>query len=115
MQQYTNPRFIYHGEHALDALKTLDGKKAFVCIGGGSLKRSGFYDIIEGNLKEAGFEIELFEGIESDPSVETVNAGAAAMAAFEPDWIVAIGGGSAMDTAKAVGIIAANPAFGDVV
>ncbi|MCC6109182.1 MAG: iron-containing alcohol dehydrogenase [Denitrobacterium sp.] len=109
MQQYTNPRFIYHGEHALDALKTLDGKKAFVCIGGGSLKRSGFYDIIEGNLKEAGFEIELFEGIESDPSVETVNAGAAAMAAFEPDWIVAIGGGSPIDAAKAMWVKYENP------
>ena len=102
MQQYTNPRFVYHGENALDALKTLDGKRAMICIGGGSIKRSGFYDIIEGNLKEAGFEVSLIEGIESDPSVDTVMDGARAMEEFQPDWIVAVGGGSPIDAAKAM-------------
>lgn len=49
-------------------------------------------------------EVKLFEGIEPDPSVETVMKGAAAMAEFEPDWIVAIGGGSPIDAAKAMWI-----------
>ena len=55
-------------------------------------------------LKEAGMEVELFEGIEPDPSVETVMKGAAAMEKFQPDWIVAIGGGSPIDAAKAMWI-----------
>ncbi len=52
----------------------------------------------------AGMEVELFEGIEPDPSVETVMKGAAAMEKFKPDWIVAIGGGSPIDAAKAMWI-----------
>ena len=102
MQQFTNPRFVYHGEDALSTLKKLKGKKAMICIGGGSIKRNGFLELIEKNLKEAGFVTKLFEGIESDPSVETVNKGAAAFQEFQPDWIVAVGGGSPIDAAKAM-------------
>ena len=68
------------------------------------MKRFGFLDKAEAYLKEAGMEVKLFEGIEPDPSVETVMKGAAAMAEFEPDWIVAIGGGSPIDAAKAMWI-----------
>jgi alcohol dehydrogenase class IV len=102
MKQYINPRFVYHGEGALDALKGLKGKKAVICIGGGSIKRHGHLDTIEANLAEAGFETRLIEGIESNPSVETVLAGAKVMQEFGPDWIVAVGGGSPIDAAKAM-------------
>ena len=102
MQQYINPRFVYHGEGALDALKGLKGKKAVICIGGGSIKKNGHLDVIEANLKDAGFETKLIEGIESDPSVDTVIAGAKVMEEFGPDWIVAVGGGSPIDAAKAM-------------
>ena len=68
------------------------------------MKRFGFLDKAEAYLKEAGMEVRLFEGIEPDPSVETVMKGAAAMEEFEPDWIVAIGGGSPIDAAKAMWI-----------
>ena len=95
--RFTLPRDLYHGEHALDALKTLTGKKAFVVVGGGSMKRFGFLDKVVDYLKEAGMEVELFEGVEPDPSVETVMKGAKAMEAFQPDWIVAMGGGSPID------------------
>ena len=61
-------------------------------------------DLAEDYLKEAGMEVKLFEGIESDPSVETVMKGAQVMTEFEPDWIVAIGGGSPIDAAKAMWI-----------
>jgi alcohol dehydrogenase class IV len=104
MQQFINPRFVYHGEGALDALKTLEGKKAVLCMGGGSLKRNGYYDVILGDLKEAGLEVKVIEGIESDPSVETVEKGAKVMQEFGPDWIVAVGGGSPIDAAKAMWI-----------
>ena len=75
-----------------------------VCVGGGSMKRFGFLDRAVSYLKEAGMEVELFEGIEADPSVETVMRGAAAMEKFQPDWIVAMGGGSPIDAAKAMWI-----------
>lgn len=104
MARFTLPRDIYHGKGALEALKTFEGKRAMVCIGGGSMKRFGFLDKVVRYLKEAGMEVELFDGIEPDPSVQTVMRGAEAMQHFAPDWIVAIGGGSPIDAAKAMWI-----------
>ena len=104
MQRFTLPRDLYHGKGALEALKNFEGKKAIVCVGGGSMKRFGFLDRAVGYLKEAGMEVQLMEGIESDPSVETVMKGAKQMEEFQPDWIVAIGGGSPIDAAKAMWI-----------
>lgn len=104
MARFTLPRDLYHGKGALEALKTFEGKKAMVCVGGGSMKRFGFLDKAVEYLKEAGMEVELYEGIESDPSVETVMKGAAAMEKFQPDWIIAMGGGSPIDAAKAMWI-----------
>ena len=104
MQRFTLPRDLYHGPDALEALKTLGGKKAILCVGGGSMKRAGFLDKAISYLKEGGMEVELIEGIESDPSVETVMKGAQKMSEFEPDWIVAMGGGSPIDAAKAMWI-----------
>ena len=66
------------------------------------MKRFGFLDKVEAYLKEAGMEVKLFEGVEPDPSVETVMKGAAVMREFQPDWIVSIGGGSPIDAAKAM-------------
>lgn len=100
--RFTLPRDLYHGSGALEALKTLNGKKAIVVVGGGSMKRFGFLDKVVDYLKEAGMEVQLFEGVEPDPSVETVMKGAKAMTEFGPDWIVAIGGGSPIDAAKAM-------------
>ena len=102
MARFTLPRDLYHGKGALDALKDLKGKRAIVVVGGGSMKRFGFLDKVEANLKAAGMEVALFEGVEPDPSVETVMKGAKAMQEFQPDWIVAIGGGSPIDAAKAM-------------
>ena len=104
MARFTLPRDLYHGKGALEALKTFEGKRAMICVGGGSMKRFGFLDKAEQYLKEAGMEVELYEGIEPDPSVETVMKGAAAMARFQPDWIIAMGGGSPIDAAKAMWI-----------
>ena len=104
MQRFTNPRDLYHGPGALEALKTLKGKKAMICVGGGSMKRFGFLDKAKAYLEEAGMEVGIIEGIESDPSVTTVMNGAQKMLEFEPDWIVAMGGGSPIDAAKAMWI-----------
>ncbi len=100
MARFTLPRDLDHGKGSLEALKTLRGKRAIVVVGGGSMKRFGFLDKVEQYLKEAGMEVRLFEGVEPDPSVETVMKGAAVMREFQPDWIVSIGGGSPIDAAK---------------
>lgn len=104
MQRFTLPRDLYHGEGALAVLKELKGSKAMVLVGGGSMKRGGFLQQACDYLVEAGFAISVYEGIEADPSIETVMQGAQAMLDFKPDWIVAMGGGSVIDAAKAMWI-----------
>lgn len=102
MARFTLPRDLYHGKGSLAELANLKGKRAIVVVGGGSMKRFGFLDKAVDYLKAAGMEVQLFENVEPDPSVETVMRGAAAMREFEPDWIVAMGGGSPIDAAKAM-------------
>lgn len=102
MARFTLPRDVYYGKGSLETLKTLKGKKAIIVVGGGSMKRFGFLDKVIGYLKEANIEVELFENVEPDPSVETVMRGAEAMRKFQPDWIIAMGGGSPIDAAKAM-------------
>ena len=104
MARFTLPRDLYHGKGAMEALKSFQGKKAMICVGGGSMKKFGFLDKAISYLKEAGMEVKLFEGIEPDPSVDTVMKGAQAMLEFQPDWIIAMGGGSPIDAAKAMWI-----------
>ena len=62
MARFTLPRDLYHGKGALEELKHFEGKKAVVCVGGGSMKRFGFLDKVVDNLHEAGIETMLFEG-----------------------------------------------------
>ena len=63
MMRFTNPRDIYHGKGALEALKQLEGKKAVICVGGGSMKRFGFLDRAKSYLEEAGMEVRIFDSI----------------------------------------------------
>ena len=109
MARFTLPRDLYHGKGSLEMLKTLKGQRAMVCVGGGSMKKFGFLDRAVSYLQEAGMEVEVFEGIEPDPSVDTVMRGAEAMTRFQPDWIVAMGGGSPIDAAKAMWIKYEHP------
>lgn len=104
MGRFTNPRDLYFGEGARHEVKNLKGDRAVIVTGGGSMRRGGFLQDVENDLKEAGFEVKLIEGVESDPSVETVMNGAAVMSEFQPDWIIALGGGSPIDAAKAMWI-----------
>ncbi len=104
MARFTLPRDLYHGKGALEALKTFEGKRAVLCVGGGSMKKFGFLDRAVSYLNDAGISVQIIDGIEPDPSVETVLKGAEAMIRFEPDWIIAMGGGSPIDAAKAMWI-----------
>ncbi len=109
MMRYTLPRDMYYGNGALEQLKYIKGKKAILILGGGSMKKFGFVDKVVNYLTEAGIETRLFENVEPDPSVETVMKGAAAMREFEPDWIIAMGGGSPIDAAKAMWVFYEYP------
>lgn len=102
MNRFTLPRDLYYGKGALEFLKQLDGKKAIIVLGGGSMKKFGFLEKALAYLKEADIETKLFENVEPDPSVETVMKGAEVMREFEPDWIISMGGGSPIDAAKAM-------------
>eukprot|EP00828_Plagiopyla_frontata_P021846 TRINITY_DN2843_c0_g1_i4.p1 TRINITY_DN2843_c0_g1~~TRINITY_DN2843_c0_g1_i4.p1 ORF type:complete len:401 (-),score=61.58 TRINITY_DN2843_c0_g1_i4:79-1281(-) len=104
MPRFTIPRDIYHGKDSLQQLSKLCGRRAIICVGGSSMKQTGFLQKTIDYLKQAKMEVKLYDGIEPDPSVETVMKGAAEMSKFNPDWIVAIGGGSAIDAAKAMWI-----------
>ena len=64
MSRFCLPRDIYHGKGCLEELKNLKGKKAILVVGGGSMKRQGFLDKAVNYLKEAGMEVQLFEGVE---------------------------------------------------
>ena len=92
MARFTLPRDLYHGKGALEELKNLKGNKAIVVVGGGSMKRFGFLDRVIDYLKEAGLEVKLFEGVEPDPSVDTVMKGAEMMREFGPGSVRGDGG-----------------------
>lgn len=110
MARFTLPRDLYFGPDAMNELSCLKGcKKAIIVTGGHSMQKFGFLDKLENILHEAGLETKLFEGVEPDPSVETVYRGAQAMRDFEPDVIVAIGGGSPIDAAKAMWVFYEYP------
>ncbi|MDY0078248.1 MAG: iron-containing alcohol dehydrogenase [Bacteroidales bacterium] len=109
MNRFTLPRDIYFGNGSMEVLKTLKGSRASVVIGGSSMKRFGFLDTVTAYLEEAGMKIQLIDGVEPDPSVETVLKGAKMMQSFNPDWIVSIGGGSAIDAAKAMWVFYEHP------
>lgn len=109
MNRFTLPRDIYFGENSLEVLKTLQGKRAIIVTGGSSMQKFGFLDKVKNLLEEAKMEVKLFEGVEPDPSIETVMKGAEAMREFGPDWIVSIGGGSPIDAAKAMWVFYEHP------
>ena len=110
MSRFTIPRDVYYGDNAMEELKNLKGyKKAIIVTGGSSMKRGGFLDKCENILKDTGLEVKIFDGVEPDPSIETVYKGAEAMREFQPDVIVALGGGSALDAAKAMWVFYEYP------
>lgn len=111
MARFTLPRDIYYGAGSLEELKNLKGKKAILIVGGHSMKKFGFLDKAVNYLKEAGLEVETIEGVEPDPGVETVMNGSKKMLEFNPDIIVSMGGGSAIDAAKAMWIFYEYPDF----
>ncbi len=100
---------LYHGLGSIEELKNISGKKAIIVIGGKSVKENGSLAKVQSILEEIGMEHALFEGVEADPSIDTVRRGAEAFIAFQPDWIIGLGGCSAIDAAKAMWAIYEHP------
>ena len=111
MSRFTIPRDVYFGKGTTEELKNLKGSRAAIVIGGNSVKSNGALDMVVRNLEEAGMETTLIEGVEADPSVQTVMSGVSIMNQLKPDWIVGLGGGSPMDAAKAMWIFYEYPEF----
>ena len=107
----------YHGAGAVREIpgevKARGFKKALVVCGPSILKH-GVVANVTGPMDAEGLSYEIFSDIKANPTIENVQAGVAAYKASGADYIIAIGGGSPMDTAKAIGIIATNPEFADV-
>lgn len=107
----------YHGKGAIGEIvpvaQAKGFKRVFVCTDPDLLK-FGVAQKVTGLLDKAGIAYTVYSGIKPNPTIENVKDGVAAFKAAGADSIITIGGGSAMDTAKAIGIIIANPEFADV-
>ena len=107
----------YHGAGAIKEIpaevKTRGFQKAFVCSDPDLIKFHVTKKVTD-VLDEAGLAYEIYSNIKANPTIENVQTGVAAFQASGADYIIAIGGGSSMDTAKAIGIIINNPEFADV-
>ena len=107
----------YHGAGAIQEIaseaKARGFRKAFVCSDPDLIKFGVTGKVLK-VLDDAGLAYEVYSDIKANPTIENVQTGVAAFQASGADYIVAIGGGSSMDTAKAIGIIIANPEFADV-
>lgn len=107
----------YHGKGAIQEIAgevTRRGfRKAFVCSGP-TLYKHGVTKKVTDVLEQAGCPYEVYTNIKENPTIENVQDGVKAYKASGADFIVALGGGSPMDTAKAIGIIINNPEFEDV-
>ena len=107
----------YHGKGAIQDIatevKTRGFKKAFVCSDPDLIK-FGVTKKVTDVLDNAGFAYEIYSNIKPNPTIENVQTGVKAFKDSGADYIIAIGGGSSMDTSKAIGIIINNPEFEDV-
>ena len=104
---FTCPHIV-HGVDALEYLNDLPGKRAFI-VTDPVLHSLGYTERIAGHLKTAGIESTIFAEVEPEPSLQTVRRGVELMRQVEADWIVGLGGGSAMDAAKAIWALYERP------
>jgi alcohol dehydrogenase class IV len=107
MWYFDSPKIVF-GEGALAHLQQIEGRRAFV-VSDQNLADLGFVEVVQGGLARSGLDSDCFLEVEPDPSLDTVKRGALAMAEYEPDWVVGLGGGSCMDAAKAMWVLYERP------
>jgi len=104
---FRSPEIVF-GEDALDYLKEIEGHKAFI-VTDRNILALGFVQKVQAKLSRAGIEAAVFAQVEPNPSMRTVQRGAEAVRAYEPDWIIGLGGGSSIDAAKSIWILYERP------
>ncbi|MBI3943847.1 MAG: iron-containing alcohol dehydrogenase [Chloroflexi bacterium] len=107
MWYFRSPLVVF-GEDALSHLATLSGERAFV-VTDSNMARLGLLEKVRNGLESAGMQVEAFTEVEIDPSLETVRRAADLARTFDPQVLVGLGGGSAMDSAKAVRVLMERP------
>ena len=117
MNRFVLNETSYHGKGAIESIVTearaRSFRKAFVCSDPDLIK-FGVTQKVTDMLTREGLDFEIYSEIKPNPTIENVQSGVAAFKKSGADYIIAIGGGSSMDTAKAIGIIIKNPEFADV-
>ncbi|MEM2149006.1 MAG: iron-containing alcohol dehydrogenase [Nitrososphaerota archaeon] len=108
MWEITLPRTIVIADEASEYLKLIEGRKAFI-VTDRVIVSLGFVDKIKSYLEEAGLDVKIFDEVEAEPSVENVLKCVEIVREYQPDWIIALGGGSSIDTAKAVWVLYERP------
>lgn len=104
---FNSPEIVF-GEGALSYLAQLHGKRTYI-VTDAQMLQLGFVDLVKAQLAEANIETRVFAEVEPEPSLDTVRRGAELLRQFEPDWILGLGGGSAMDAAKAMWALYERP------
>lgn len=99
---------IIHGEDALQYLSEMRGQRAFV-VTDANIRAAGLIIPVLHQLERTSMRHHVYDDVEPEPSLHTIQRGAQAMNAFGPDWIVAVGGGSVLDAAKAMWVLYENP------
>ncbi len=107
MWNFVSPRIVF-GESSLSSLEDINMSRALV-VTDKNLVQIGLVEPVLDLIKKSGCEVLVFDDVEPDPTLTSVELGKAAANDFQPDWIVGLGGGSPMDTAKAIWVLYERP------
>jgi alcohol dehydrogenase class IV len=107
MWNFSCPLIVY-GDNALEYLAQVKGKKAFI-VTDKNIVKLGLVKLVTDQLDAVNIQWEIFDAIEPEPSLETINKGKIAVGKYQPDWVIGIGGGSCLDAAKAIICLLARP------
>lgn len=107
MWTFSSP-FIAYGDNALDYLAQIRGQKAFI-VTDKNIVQLGLTKPVTDQLDAVNIEWKIFDEIEPEPSLATIKKGGVAVGAYQPDWVIGLGGGSCMDAAKAIIILLVRP------
>lgn len=103
------PNMIVSGEGSIEYLSQIEGEKAIIVTGGSSMKKFGFIEKAQNYLSKAGIQVIIIDDVNPNPTLEEIIKGSKTMLKFDPDWIIAIGGGSSLDAAKGMWIFYEHP------
>jgi len=107
MWYFSCPTIVF-GDDALEHLREIQGTRALI-ITDSNIVKLGYAEQVSNELIKAGLECRIFDEVEPDPSMQTIRNGAQEALEYQPDWLIGLGGGSAMDAAKAIWVLYVRP------